>query len=132
MENEQFQIFIDRAIKQLPKEFRERMDNVTIFIEEYATPEQLHHLGPSTSPYHLLGLYQGIAQTRRGHYGIGETLPDRITIFKMPILMRAHDEEHLVELIRSTVWHEIGHHFGMSEEEIREAESVRSKNGKSN
>lgn len=125
MEDEQFKTYIEKAVALLPEEFRRKMDNVAIFIQEFAKSEELIRLGPSTSPYHLLGLYQGIAQTRRGHYGVSETLPDRITIFKQPILMRARSEAHLIELIRNTVWHEIGHHFGMNEEEIREAEKVR-------
>ncbi len=125
MEDMQFRSYVEKAVVLLPDEFKRKLDNVTIFIQEFATSEQLSHLGESASPYHLLGLYQGIGQTRRASYGVGGALPDRITIFKKPILMRAQSETHLVELIRDTVWHEIGHHFGMNEEEIREAEKER-------
>lgn len=125
MEDDVFKLYVEEAVALLPREFREKLNNVSIFIQDYPTQEQLASLGPSASPLHLLGQYKGVPLINRGHYGIGGALPDTIFIFKMPILSKVRSETELVELIRDTVWHEIGHHFGMSEKEIREAEEVR-------
>src|SRR3989344_217560 len=123
MDEAQFNKFVDQAIESLPKEFKDKLENVVIVVEDFPTNEQLIsariHPGYGT----LLGLYQGIPQTQRGAgYGVGGTLPDKITIFKMPILAIARSESDLPAIIHNTVVHEIGHHFGMSEEMIRKAE----------
>jgi predicted Zn-dependent protease with MMP-like domain len=69
----------------------------------------------------LFGLYEGIPKTRRGNnYSL--VLPDKITIFKRPLEAVARDEAHLVELVKNTVWHEVAHHFGLSDEEIHRRE----------
>lgn len=104
-----FHHYIDRAIEQMPSEFREKMDNVNIFVE------------PGFNNPNLLGLYQGIPQNRRGNYGIGGPMPDKITIFIYPILSRVKSNAELEKQIKHTLYHEIGHHFGMSEEQIRKA-----------
>lgn len=106
----EFEEYVDEAIKGLPKEFREKLDNVSVFVEDWPR---------NNAP--LLGLYEGIPKTRRGSYGVGGAVPDKITLFKYPILSIAHSPEHLIKLIRDTLYHEIGHHFGMSEEDIRKA-----------
>ena len=69
----------------------------------------------------LLGLYQGIPQTKRRNYGVGPTLPDKITIFKYPLLRISRSYEEAIANIKATVIHEIAHHFGMSEEDIHKA-----------
>lgn len=118
---EEFDKLVDEAIKSIPKEFRDKFDNVDVFIEDWPTWEQLRKLGAGL----LLGLYEGVPQTRRGRYGIGPTLPDRITIFRGPIIRIAKSSTHIKKLVKETVLHEVGHHFGMSEEEIRSVESKR-------
>ena len=70
----------------------------------------------------LLGLYEGVPQTRRGRYGIGGHLPDKITIFKIPIERIARSKVHLIQIVVNTVRHEIAHHFGMDEHRVRDAE----------
>jgi len=107
----------------LPKEFREKLDNVSIFIEDLPTREQIGKFDARHENFTLLGLYEGVPQTRRSNYGVGGAVPDKITLFRYPILSFAHSQEHLIELIRDTLWHEIGHHFGMSEEDIRKAQA---------
>lgn len=67
----------------------------------------------------LLGLYEGIPQPSRGA-GYAGVLPDRITIYRLPIEARARSDEDLEREVRKTVWHEIAHHFGISDERLRE------------
>lgn len=114
MEDKEFGKLVDEVVHDLPEEFKEKLDNVEVLIED------MHAMGPS-----LLGLYEGIPHTKRRSYGIGGPLPDRITIFKIPLLMRVRTLDQLKKSIKSTVMHEIGHHFGMSEKEIRNAEKAR-------
>jgi len=120
-----FEDYIEFAIKLLPQEFREKLDNVAVFVEDYPTQSQIGKFQNRGERTMLLGLYEGIPQTKRGHYGIGPTLPDKITLFRQPILSLAHSRENLIERIKDTLWHEIGHHFGMSEKELRAAEKRR-------
>jgi predicted Zn-dependent protease with MMP-like domain len=68
----------------------------------------------------LFGLYEGIPKTKRWEYG--QVLPDKITIFKNPIEKYAQSEKEIANIIRDTIWHEIAHHFGMDEKEVKEAE----------
>lgn len=113
MDEEEFGRYVDEAVASLPQKFRDKMENVEVLIADYPP---VHYRGM------LLGLYEGIPKTKRGHYGIGPTLPDRITIFRYPILMISHSKAHAIDLIYDTVKHEIAHHFGMDEETVRRAE----------
>jgi len=121
MEDEEFQKIIKEAVESLPQEFKEKIENVTIVAEDWPNPEQMRLVSQKGGAGLLLGLYQGIPKTRRGNYGIGPTLPDKITIFKIPILRISSSHEEAVNNIRNTVIHEIAHHFGMSDEEIHKA-----------
>lgn len=116
---DKFEEWVARAVDELPEEFRDRLNNVAIVVEDRPTPEQMASAGVRWGT--LLGLYQGIPHTRRGHYGIGPTLPDKISIFRLPILAQTPDEEEAVKLIGETVRHEIAHHFGMDERQVRQA-----------
>lgn len=119
---DEFEDYVSEAMKLLPKEFRDKLDNVAIFVEDYPTREQIGKSNKRNENFTLLGLYEGTPQTRRGHYGVGGAVPDKITLFRYPILSFARSREHLVEMIKDTLFHEIGHHFGMSEEDIRSAQ----------
>ena len=109
-----------QAVASLPPEFAERLDNISIVVQDWASPEQLRKVN-LTEPHHLLGLYEGIPLTRRPDAYAG-ALPDRISIFRVPIEEMSHNDEEIKAQVRSTVMHEIGHYFGMSEKEIREIE----------
>jgi len=140
MNREKFEKLVNEGIKAIPKKFLEKLDNVDIVIEEEPTPYQLRKL-KARGGLILFGLYEGVPQTKRGHYG--QVLPDKITIFQKPIEEFARSEEEakrtsslphlhpatqesvIEEIVKNTVWHEIAHHFGMSEREVREAESRR-------
>lgn len=112
MTREEFEKIVQESIDSLPDEFIKALDNVEIMVKEWPTREQGL----------LYGLYQGVAKTRRGNYAAAT--PDMITIFAGPILMHfGHDPGALKNQIRKTVLHEIGHHLGLSDEEIYKAQS---------
>jgi len=125
MQKDDFEKLVKKAVLELPKHIRQKMDNLEIVIEEEASFEQLDKagLGPGSS---LLGLYQGVPQTKWGR-GFGNILPDKITIFKKPIERLARSEEEIIELVKNTVWHEIAHHFGFDERGVRQLEARRKK-----
>lgn len=117
-----FENYVAEALKKLPDEYKQKLDNVSIFVEDFPTPEQIGKFNKRNENFTLLGLYEGIPQTRRGSYGVGGAVPDKITLFRYPILSYASSPERLVDLITDTLFHEIGHHFGMSEEDIQKAQ----------
>jgi predicted Zn-dependent protease with MMP-like domain len=117
VDDETFFILIKEALENIPEEFKEKMENVEIVVADYADPATLKDL-KIASPMNLLGIYQGVPRTKRGHYGVGMTLPDKITLYKYPILARVRTIPALKWLIQDTVIHEIAHHFGISDPEI--------------
>ena len=124
MDDAVFSKYVEEALGSLPARFRKKLDNVVVTIEDY--PNRFQQM--SARGGLLLGLYEGIPQTKRGSaYGIGGTMPDKITIFKNSILAIVRTEEEVVTQIRSTVLHEIAHHFGMDEHAVRKAETARKK-----
>ncbi|MCK9446028.1 metallopeptidase family protein [bacterium] len=124
MDIERFEKLVEEGIKDIPQKFLDKLDNVGIVVEENPTPEQLKKLKIRKN-YFLFGLYEGIPKTKR--WGYSDVLPDKITIFKNHIEQSAQSEEEIKKLVKETVWHEIAHHFGMNEKEVREAESRRKK-----
>lgn len=115
MERERFEELVLEALKSLPPFFQEKIENVEIVVEEFAPPYIQKRLG--IHPYALFGLYQGVPLKRRGT-SYGNVLPDKITIFKRPIELAVKDEEGIKELVKKVVMHEIGHYFGLGEEEL--------------
>lgn len=107
MSEERFEELVSDALDSLPPEFASRVENVAVVVED-GTPE---------SP--LLGLYQGIPLTKRtiGYTGVA---PDRITIFRLPILARSASEDAVERQVRRTVLHEVGHYFGIDDPRLRE------------
>jgi predicted Zn-dependent protease with MMP-like domain len=118
---EDFERMAEEAVGSLPEVFREAMHNVRIVVEN-APGNQLHRKSGYRSSNLLLGLYQGVPLSRRGpDYGTWPVLPDTITIFRENILAVASGPGEVYKVVRDTLIHEIGHHFGMSEREIRAA-----------
>ena len=109
-----------KAIEALPEEFREKLENVDIVVEDWPSTEQLQRL-KIRNRSQLLGLYEGIPHTRRGR-GYSLVLPDKITIFKKPIEMRCRSDKEIETQIGRVVRHEIAHHFGTGESTLREIE----------
>ena len=104
---EQFEAMVSEALDGLPEELGELMSNVAVTVE--------HGEGPRG----LLGLYQGIPLTRRTSSYAG-VLPDRITIYRRSICAISRSDAEVVEQVRRTVVHEIGHHFGIGDARLRE------------
>jgi len=123
MDDNDFEYLVERAIESIPEEFKQRLDNVSIVIADWPSRYQISKVGGKGF---LLGLYEGVPQTKRGRYGVGGVLPDKITIFKIPILRISRTIDDVINQVRETVIHEVGHHFGLGEKEIRKA--VRQRN----
>ena len=108
------------ALKRLPKFIKEKMENVDVVVENRASQDLLEEMGLH-SPSELLGLYQGVPLDRRGFY-YGNVLPDKITLFQIPIESICKTKEEVKERIREVVIHEVGHYFGLNDERLRELE----------
>jgi predicted Zn-dependent protease with MMP-like domain len=113
-----FESLVRRAVRGLPPEFLNRLNNVDIVVERRPSARRLMqaHAGRHSL---LLGLYHGVPQTRRG-IGYTYALPDRIFIFQESIEQICDSEEQLVAQVRATVVHEIAHHFGIGDERLSE------------
>jgi len=122
MDHKEFEKIVKEGIKAIPKRFLEKLDNIDIVIEDEPSSWQLRKLKTRKS-FLIFGLYEGVPKTKRGSYGM--VLPDKITIFKKPIEKIAQTEKEIREIVKNTIWHEIAHHFGFSEEGVRRAESRR-------
>ncbi len=119
LSDEDFQALINKALATLPKTHIDNLKNVAILFEDEPTPQQREELKLRCDQT-LFGLYQGVPLARR--QGAQPTLPDRITIFKNPILAFSHNESELKEQIRHTLWHEIAHYYGLDHAKIHELE----------
>jgi predicted Zn-dependent protease with MMP-like domain len=125
MERAKFERLVERAIENLPLEFQRRLENVDIVVEELPTAAQLRQAN-AKSPGQLLGLYQGVPQTRRGR-GYGLVLPDKVSIFQGPIEAQCRFGYEIEAKIGEVVRHEIAHHFGLDDETLRKIERDRHK-----
>lgn len=121
MNDEEFDQLVTRAMDELPEEYIRNLDNVAITYADEPTPQQLQKQGVRHG-HVLLGLYEGIPQTKRGA-GYMMVLPDKITLFKNTILLVAgSDEECVFQQVKRTLWHEIAHHYGLEHSNIDELE----------
>ena len=120
MERKQFERRVAEALATIPRQFRDAMHNIAIVVEDEPSDELLDEM-EIEPPDTLFGLYQGIPLTERTT-SYGNTLPDRVLIFQGPHERETADEEDLIACIGETLIHEIGHYFGLSEEEIEEIE----------
>jgi predicted Zn-dependent protease with MMP-like domain len=118
MDREKFEEIVDKAVKSLPAEFLEHLDNVEVLTADQPTPGQLRKSSLKADQT-LLGLYEGVPQTRRGT-SYGMVLPDKITIFQKTIEARCRNDEEILAEIEHVVKHEIAHHFGISDARLRE------------
>lgn len=105
---ERFEQLVAAALDGIPQSIGRLIDNVAVFVEDVGVDRN------------ILGLYQGVPLTRREGYGIGGGMPDRITIYRLPITERCATEDDVIESVRITVVHEVGHHFGLSDRRLRE------------
>jgi predicted Zn-dependent protease with MMP-like domain len=115
-----FEQLVAEALASIPRRFRKAMQNVAIVVEDEPAPDLLAEM-EIEPPDTLLGLYQGTPLTERTS-AYGNVLPDRVLIFQGPHERAAEDDDDLVVAIGETLIHEIGHYFGLSEEEIEAIE----------
>lgn len=120
VERAKFERLVAEALGDIPARFRRAMQNIAIVVEDEPSRELLREMDIAP-PDTLFGLYQGVPLTER-HWGYGNALPDRILLFQGPHERDAEDQEDLIVSIAETLIHEIGHYFGMSEEQIEEIE----------
>ncbi len=104
----EFELLVAEALDEIPAELAALIDNCVILVEDYPPPDLPQ----------VLGLYSGIPLTERGQYYTG--LPDRILIFRHPILGICDTYEEVIEEVRITVVHEIAHHFGIDDDRLHE------------
>ncbi len=117
LSRKEFEEIVVLALRTLPKFFKRKMKNVDVVIERQASRSLLLEMGLQ-SPYELLGLYQGVPFNRRGFY-YGNVLPDKITLFQIPIESCCRTKEEIEEKVREVVIHEVGHYFGLDENRLR-------------
>jgi len=115
---EQFEKIVEEALDNLPDKFKEKMHNVAVIIADFPSAEQLGKT-KNSNQYSLLGLYEGVIQSRRLNFGV--VLPDKITIFRVPLMQTSDNIEECKKNIIDTVKHEIAHHFGSDEKGARKA-----------
>jgi predicted Zn-dependent protease with MMP-like domain len=117
----QFEALVERALRTLPRAFRDRIANVAVVVEDWADEATLAEMDIEP-PDTLYGLYRGVDLTRRDTT-YGNVLPDTITIYQGPIEEDCADEEEMADVVRETVLHELGHYFGLDDETIERIES---------
>ena len=120
MTRNEFNRLVEEALDDIPPRFRVAMKNIAIVVEDAPSPELLAEM-EIAPPDSLYGLYQGTPLTERS-WGYGNTLPDRVTLFQQVIEDDSEDAEDAIVCIAETLIHEIGHYFGLSEEQIEEIE----------
>ena len=113
MEREKFKRLVDRAIEALPDEFKNKLENVDVLVEDWPSLQQISRL-KLRDRGQLLGLYEGVPQTRRDS-GYNLVLPDKITIFQRPVEMQCRSDSEIEAEIGRVVRHEIAHHFGIGD-----------------
>jgi predicted Zn-dependent protease with MMP-like domain len=123
--DEEFEELLTAGIDNVPKPYRDRIENVAFILEDDPTPEQ--RLKLRLHPYEtLFGLYEGVPLPRRN--GTLKLLPDKITIFKNPLLAASRDLADLKAKIGHTVWHEVAHYFGLNHAKIDQLDAKRRDN----
>lgn len=115
---EEFEQLVVQALDELPEFFKEKLQNIDVVVAASPTAAELRAVGLKPGQL-LLGLYQGVPLTKRtSHYGL--VLPDKITIYQGPIERVCHTPEQVVRRVQRVVKHELAHHFGISDDRLRE------------
>jgi predicted Zn-dependent protease with MMP-like domain len=120
MNRSAFEQHVSDSLATIPKRFRDAMRNIVIVVEDEPSAALLRQM-EIDPPDTLFGLYQGVPLTER-RWDYGNALPDRIILFQGPHEREAQDEDDLIVSIAETLIHEVGHYFGLSEEEIEAIE----------
>jgi predicted Zn-dependent protease with MMP-like domain len=116
MDRERFEQLVAEAIDSLPDDFRQKMNNVAVVVEDLPSPREARRFARGRL---LLGLYQGQPLTRRSS-SYGMAFPDKITIYQANIEALCRTEDEIRRQVRRTVLHEIAHHFGIDDHRLRD------------
>ena len=120
MTRRQFEGVVERALVRLPRQFRDKLANIVVVVEDWADDDTLEEMGIEP-PDTLYGLYRGVDLTHRDS-SYANVLPDTVTIYQGPIEEDCEDEAEMQDVIRDTVVHEIGHYFGLDDETMHRIE----------
>lgn len=112
---DEFEALVERALEQLPPEFGELLDNVVVVVEDEPHPDDLAEFDDLDDD-ELLGIYRGIPLSERG--SAYSALPDQVALFRGPLTRICANRRELIREVRDTLVHELGHHFGLSDEEM--------------
>jgi predicted Zn-dependent protease with MMP-like domain len=118
MNQRYFEAKVREAMESLPEAFLEKMDNLEIVVEDFPDAETLESVG-LTSKWDLLGLYSGVPLNHRSFFTYS-ILPERIYLYRIPIIRAAVYDKNLAVTIRSVLVHEIGHHFGFDDQQLED------------
>ncbi len=113
----EFQALVQQALDGLPDEYAKRITNVAVVVEDEPSPDVLADLEMDDDE-DLLGLYQGLPIDKESFFQSGGQLPAKISIYRGPILRLCRTKKEVVQEVRDTVVHEIGHHFGFDDDEM--------------
>ncbi len=113
-----FEQAVVEALERIPEDLQEAIENVAVTVEDEPTEDDLLSVGLDPEEDTLLGLYQGVPLPERGPSTYGLDLPDRIVVYRLPLLETCETRRELLREIRDTVVHELGHYFGLPEEEL--------------
>jgi predicted Zn-dependent protease with MMP-like domain len=122
MTRRQFESLVERALRRLPRQFKERLANIAVVVEGWPDDQTLAEMGIEP-PDTLYGLYRGVDLTHRDS-SYGNVLPDTVTIYQGPIEEDCADEAEMAQLVRETVVHEIGHFFGLDDDTMHQIEEA--------
>ena len=120
MTRRQFEALVEKALRKLPRPFKEKLANVAVVVEDWPDDETLDEMGIEP-PDTLYGLYRGVDLTHRDS-AYGNVLPDTVTIYQGPIEEDCDDEAEMAQVVRETVMHEIGHYFGLDDDTMHRIE----------
>lgn len=112
---DEFETLVARAMEELPPEFAELLDNVVVVIEDEPSPEDLAEFDDMEDD-ELLGLYRGVPLSARD--SAYSALPDQVALYRGPLIRYCRNRRELIREVRDTLVHELGHHFGLSDEEM--------------
>jgi len=118
MDAETFERVVTEALDEMPDDLAELLENLVITVEDEPTRDDLIDAGLDPDRETLLGLYHGVALPERGPGSYGGALPDRIVIYRLPLLRHCRNRGELLREIRDTVVHEVGHYFGFDEDDL--------------
>ena len=121
MTRRKFEALVERALRRLPRRFKNKLVNVAVLVEDWPDPKTLADLGLEP-PDTLLGLYRGVDLTQRDA-NYANVLPDTVTLYQGPIEEEAGDDPAaMAEVVRETVMHELGHYFGLDDDTLHRIE----------